>query len=218
MEVKAIIFDCDGVLVDSEPYSCAVWKPVLAKRGIHIEEDFKLIVGKNSSDAIKFFFDKYSFTGNIDEIAKEKEEEYYNFAKGKLKPFPGTVEFIEKALELNLAICVASSGTPEKINFNLSESGLKGYFKTIISCEDIKRGKPEPDIFLASAGRLGVKPGNCIVVEDSLYGITAARRASMFCIGLTTSFPPEKLTEADMIADTLSEVPLEELCRISVIY
>ncbi len=113
---------------------------------------------------------------------------------------------------------MASSGTPEKINFNLSESGLKGYFKTIISCEDIKRGKPEPDIFLASAARLGVKPGNCIVVEDSLYGITAARRASMFCIGLTTSFPAEKLTEADMIVDVLTEVPLEELCRISVIY
>jgi HAD superfamily hydrolase (TIGR01509 family) len=212
MEVKAIIFDCDGVLVDSEPYSCAVWKPVLAKRGVYIEEDFKLIVGKNSTDAIKFFFDKYSFTGNIDEIAMEKEEEYYNFAKGKIKPFPGTVEFIEKALELNLAICVASSGTPEKINFNLTEGGLACYFKTIISCEDIKKGKPEPDIFLASAERLGLKPENCIVVEDSLYGITAAKRAFMYCIGLTTSFPGERLIEADMIVDNLREVPLEELC------
>lgn len=127
------------------------------------------------------------------------------------------MEFIEKALELNLVICVASSGTPEKINFNLSESGLKGYFKTIISCEDIKRGKPEPDIFLASARRLGVKPGNCIVVEDSLYGITAAKRASMYCIGLTTSFSRERLIEADMIVDNLTEVPLEEFYKISVI-
>jgi beta-phosphoglucomutase-like phosphatase (HAD superfamily) len=81
MEVKAIIFDCDGVLVDSEPYSCAVWKPVLAKRGVTIEDDFKLIVGKNSSDAIKFFFDKYSFTGNIDEIAKKKKKSIINLQK-----------------------------------------------------------------------------------------------------------------------------------------
>jgi HAD superfamily hydrolase (TIGR01509 family) len=210
--IKGIIFDCDGVLVDSEPFSCGVWKPVLAKRGINIGEgDFKEIVGKNMDDAIEFFFKKYSFKGDKNEIAIDKEEEYFNHAKGNLKTFPGTIEFIEKALELGLKICVASSGSLEKIHFNLNEGGLSQYFTSIISCEDVKIGKPAPDLFLAAAKRIMVNPEECIVVEDSLYGVQAAKAASMYCIAITTSLPAEKLHEADIIADTLEEVSLEDL-------
>jgi len=105
---------------------------------------------------------------------------------------------------------VASSGTHRKIDFNLEESGLSSYFETIISCEDVKRGKPEPDLFLAAAEKLETPPENCMVVEDSLYGVEAAKRAGMKCIAVTTSFPEEELKKADIIVDNLMEVPLEE--------
>jgi len=101
--VKAIIFDCDGVLVDSEPISCGSWIPVFKRKfGVDIGRDFRPVIGKNFKDAINYFLDKHSLNGDVYEIAKEKEKEYYILGKGKVKTFPGTREFIEKALGFNL--------------------------------------------------------------------------------------------------------------------
>ena len=212
IKIKAVIFDCDGVLVDSEPISCNAWRPVFKRMfGVDIGTDFKAVIGMNFKDAINYFLDQHSLKGDIYEIVKAKEEEYFNSGKGNLKSFTGTVDFIEKILSLNLKTAVASSGTHEKIGFNLKESGLLKYFDTVISCEDVKRGKPEPDLFLAAAEKLDTPPENCIVIEDSLLGVRGAKKGGMYCIGIANSFPKEKLKEADMVVENLMEIPIEDL-------
>lgn len=209
--IKAIIFDCDGVLVNSESISCNSWIPVFRRKyGVELDTDFRPVIGKNFKDAVNYWFKEHGLKGDVYEIAKEKEAEYFRYGKGKVKAFPGNVEFIEKAINLEIKIAVASSGTPEKINFNLEESGLKRYFNTIVSCNDVKRGKPWPDLFLEAAKRMNLSPDNCLIIEDSLYGIQAAKKAGMFCIAMTTSFPAENFSEADMIVDNMMEIPLEE--------
>ncbi len=212
---KAIIFDCDGVLVDSEPHSCYAWNILFERKfGISIGKDYTPVLGKSGIDAARHYCKTHhiSYTlQDLHQLSEEKEQIYYELAQGSLQPQPGIKILLSKVLKLKFKIAVASSGTIEKIHFNLHTTGLEPFFSIIIDASQVTQGKPEPEIFLKAASALKIPISNCIVIEDSLSGIKAAKRSGAFTIALAGTFPVEKLKEADMVILGFSELNLQDL-------
>jgi len=191
-----ILFDCDGVLVDSEKWSCGSWLPVLAQHGVHAQlADIEAFIGQSDGAVLKHYSKKTGLALSADLVA-EKEKEYFNQARGRLQTFAGLETVLQRLGHGGARLAVASSGRPHKINFSLSEVGLLNYFPIICSAVEVQRGKPAPDLFLLTAERLGIRAENCIVVEDSVFGIQAARAAGMHTLGFSSSHSEEILVAA----------------------
>ena len=211
--IKGVIFDCDGVLVDSEPFSCGALNVLFEKYfNIDIGNDYSPVIGSSLKDTFSYYLEKYGIT-NADQsvLAKiyiEKDEVYKNLAKNKLRPFSGISQFINFCHTYNFRISVGSSGTLNKISFSLKESGLDQYFDVITSADEVKHGKPEPDLFLLTAKKMQIDPKDCLVVEDSLSGIIAGNKAGMYTVGITNTFSRDKLKKADpkLIIDNVMEL------------
>lgn len=192
----SLIFDCDGVLVDSEKLSCTSWLPVLARCGLYAElSEIEQFVGK-SDGAVLEHFRRQTDRPLSDELVDEREREYFDLAAGRLRPFPGLLEALETLRERGTRLAVASSGRPDKIHFNLTQAKVSEFFEVVCSATEVERGKPAPDLFLEAATRLGVQPESCAVVEDSLFGVRAARAASMTAIAFCSSYTAEQLRDA----------------------
>lgn len=205
--LKAIIFDMDGVLVDSEPFILEAATRMFAERGLTVQpEDFKPFVGAGENRFVGGPAEKYGFPLDIESAKARTYAIYDAITRGRLTPLPGAVEFIASARADGYRLAVASSADRIKININLREIGVPAdTFDAIVSGEDVVNKKPAPDIFLAAAARLGVPPVDCIVVEDAVNGVAAAKAAGMRCLALTTSFTPEQLAGADWIRPDLQE-------------
>jgi len=212
-DYEALILDCDGVMVDSEYFSCTAWNVVFFREfQIDIGDNYEEILGKNSEDTIKHYLLLYGIPINkelINRLKETKEKVYFEIANNKLQTKPGIIELIQQARDLGLKVGVASSGTKKKILFNLEQTGLRYAVDVIVGAEGEIRGKPFPDVFLTTAKKLGVRPDKCIVVEDTPAGIKAAKRAGMFVIGLAGTFPAEELKlTADLVVNSLEEIDL----------
>ncbi|UCE12549.1 MAG: HAD family phosphatase [Candidatus Heimdallarchaeota archaeon] len=214
-----LILDCDGVIVDSEPFSCGAWNVVFEREyGIDIGTDYSAILGGTTQNAIEHYLTKYNLDKSEDirlRLAEIKEQVYLEIAKGKLEPISGIQEIIKQARELGWKIGVASSGIMKKILFNLREANILEKFDAITGSEPHLRGKPYPDIYLSVAKQLKSIPRDCIVIEDTPSGITAAKRAGMYVIGITTTFPKKNLTEADRIIASYKELLLKDYLNLS---
>lgn len=191
-----MIFDCDGVLVDSEKWSCSAWLPVLARRGIRAElSEIEAFIGKSDQAVIDHFQEKNGIEFSA-EIIAERQQEYFELARGRLESFSGLKDLLDELQCRNVPVAVASSGKHEKVRFSLAQVELDGFFQIICSSTEVERGKPAPDLFLLTADRLGVEPGDCAVVEDSVFGIRAALDARMLALGFASSHPPPILRQA----------------------
>jgi beta-phosphoglucomutase len=203
-----VIFDMDGVLVDSEEFICNAACGMFAEAGLHVQpEDFIPFIGTGENRFIGGVAEKYHFPVDIEKVKTRTYDIYLEIIKGQLKPLPGVFEFIETCRRQGKKLAVASSADRRKVVGNLQEIGLdKTLFETIIVGEDIQRKKPAPDIFLLAISRLGLKPEQCLVVEDAVSGVAAAKAAGAKCLALTTSFPQEKLISADFFSSNLANV------------
>ncbi|MHA1910330.1 MAG: HAD family hydrolase [Candidatus Kariarchaeaceae archaeon] len=215
MTFKALILDCDGVIVDSEKYSCGAWNVVFKKYyNIDIGTNYDDIIGFNTRDAALYYRKKHNLTFSeetILELGSFKAKTYFDLARGKLEVIPGIDDIISQAHALNWPIIVASSGSIEKITFNLEEANLSDHFVGIVSSQEVKRGKPFPDLFLEAAKRISFHPSECVVIEDSVPGIEGAKESGAFTIAISTSFPKEDLFLADKVIDYFSELKLSSL-------
>ena len=182
MKFKCIIFDCDGVLVDSEAISAKIFKEMAAELGFKLDFESVLeqITGTSMTDNLKFFSE------NIDgELPEDFESEFrkrsYEAFKTDLKPIKGIHDLLEK---INIPVGVASSGPVEKIKLNLTTTNLIDYFgNNIFSCYEIGSWKPEPEIYLHAAKKMGFKPCECAVIEDSLAGVQSAKAGGFNVFG-----------------------------------
>jgi len=209
---SGVIFDMDGVLVDSEEFICRAACLMFDELGLQVRpEDFLPFVGTGENRYIGGVAEKYDFPVDIDHVKKRTYDIYLEIIKGALKPLSGVHEFIEKCRNMEKNIAVASSADRCKVLGNLNEIGLSlELFDAIIVGEDVERKKPAPDIFLLAAEKLQLNPEDCLVVEDAVSGVTAAKATGARCLALTTSFSKEELKEADYwacdLSDALSEV------------
>ncbi len=200
---EAVILDCDGVIVDSEPYSCGAWNVVFEREfGLDVGTDYTEILGKNSRDTVIHYLTRFNIPVQeelISKLSALKEQVYFELAEGQLSPIDDVQDFVTFCKERNLKLAVASSGSREKILFNLEQVHLLPYFDVIVGTDGTIRGKPHPDVFLEAARQLGVSPSKCVVIEDTPNGIVAAKSAGMFTIALTTTFPAKQLDDADLV-------------------
>ena len=204
-----VIFDMDGVLVDSEPFICKAAMMMFAEKGLTVKpEDFLPFVGAGENRYVGGVAEKYGFPINIEQDKKRTYDIYLEIIKGQLKPLPGVREFIAQCREMGIKIAVASSADLRKVRGNLTEIGLPlETFDAVVTGEDVVNKKPAPDIFIVAAKKIGLDPKTCLVVEDAVNGVQAAKAAGARCLGLMTSFNADQLAGADWLAANLAGVP-----------
>ncbi len=206
-----IIFDMDGVLVDSEPFIMRAAIQMFAELGLKIiPDDFIPFTGTGENRFLGGVAEKYNFPVDTPSAKKRTYDIYLEIIKGKLKPLPGAREFVNNCRALGKKTAIASSADWRKVEGNLNEIKLPAkLFDAIVAGEDVEHKKPSPDIFLLAAKKIGIDPKDCLVVEDALSGIKAAKAAGSKCLAITSSYTVDKLPGADFYAPDLAHVPKE---------
>jgi HAD superfamily hydrolase (TIGR01509 family) len=211
--IRAVIFDMDGVLVDSEPLINAAAITMFREKGLRVEpDDFLPFVGAGEDRYIGGVAEQYGFPLDVPAAKHRTYEIYLGLVPSRLEAFPGALDLVNACRAAGLRIAVASSADLIKVRANLEAIGLPlKFWDAVIVGEDVKHKKPAPDIFLSAAEKLGMSPRECVVVEDATNGVQAAKAAGMRCVAVATTFPPDRLQEADVIRDRISDVLLSDL-------
>ena len=208
-----VILDMDGVLLDSEPFICKAACMMFAERGLRVQpEDFLPFVGAGENRYIGGVAEKYGFEVEIDEVKKRTYDIYLQIIRGQLRALPGVYDFLDACRAAGKKLALATSADRRKAEGNLAEIHLPwSSFDAVVTGEDVVRKKPDAEIFVTAGRRLDLDPRGCLVVEDAVNGVAAARAAGSRCLALTTSFTRQQLAGADWYAPTLAEAPPEAI-------
>ena len=204
----AIIFDMDGTLVATTEADFLAWQRIFADAGRQLSfEDYFPLLGKKSHDVV---YHVLHLEGESAENALNAKMRYFEeiVSEKGISLMPNAEILLKKLKSLGIPLALATSSRKLKMELVLEEVGLLEYFDVLVSGEDVKKGKPSPDIFLLAAEKLNVEPGHCIVVEDAVSGVKAAKDAGMKCIAVTNTHNAEDLTIADMVISDFSELSL----------
>lgn len=209
--IKGVLFDMDGVLLNSEELTAEAAISYFGKKGFTVKyEDFFPFFGTGELGFFGGVAEKYGIPYHNASEANQIYLEYGEMAKGKIGPLPGVVDFITLCKSKKLKLAVATSAGRLKMDINLNLLGFEhNTFDALVCGSDITHNKPHPEIFITAAEKLGLKPEECLVIEDAPSGVKAAKSAGSTCLALLTSFQKEELTEADWIVKNLSEYPDE---------
>ncbi len=216
MKYKGYIFDLDGVLIDSSRIHFQGWKDVLNRLGRDVDyETFRMsFFGKRGVDTLETVFGKGRFSD--DEVKKISDEVDSNFVKTVAKagvPIPGALEYVHALKRTGGKVALATSAPRPNVDAFLDAFSLRGVFDAEVSGDDVARGKPDPEVFLKAASELGETPGSCVVFEDSLPGVIAAKSAGAACVALLTTTTREVLNRADFFVKDFND---ESLIRIEM--
>ncbi len=203
---RAFIFDMDGTLVDNMQFHTRAWQQMLAEEGVEMDAHQFLVktAGKTNREILPTIFGEISECELV-RLSLRKEELYRGFFIEHRRPVPGTVQFLEAARNAGIKMAVATAAPDANVEFILDGLDLRRFFDAVTTAADIKNGKPDPEIFLTSAEKLGIKPENCIVFEDAINGLEAARRAKMVAIGITTVNSAEDMLKLCHVAEAHSD-------------
>ena len=207
---EAVIFDMDGVLVNTEPYHFEVEKLILREMGIEItDNELYSFVGLAADKMWERIKKAYSLRESVSSLVSADipfRVKYFR-SHGKIQPLEGVGKLIEGIIGYGLKTAVASSSHPDLIKVVLEASELIRFFPLCLSGFQVKKGKPEPDIFIETARQLGVECSKCVVIEDSYNGVTAAKKAGMKCVGYVNPFSGNQdFSAADMVIDDFSDL------------
>jgi beta-phosphoglucomutase family hydrolase len=216
-ELKAVLFDLDGTLLDNNEVHYKAWKKYLKDNGKEIsDEDFKEnISGRTNQDAVEHIYDKKMSQEEAEKYYLKKEEIYREMYKPDIKAIPGLEKFLEDLDKHDVTMAIATSGIQVNIDFMFEHVPIKQYFDKIINSNDIEKGKPDPEIFIKTAEELGIPPENCVVFEDSIAGVQSGKAAGMKVVALTTTHSEEELSEADLVIDDYRSIDFEKLTSIN---
>jgi len=212
-KIRAVIFDMDGVLVDSEPLINSAAVAMFREKGLVVQpEDFLPFVGAGEDRYIGGVAEHYDFPLDLPAAKRRTYEIYLDLVPSRLEAFPGVLDLVHACRAAGLLLAVASSADEIKVHANLKKIGLPlSSWDAVVWGEDVKNKKPAPDIFLSAAEKLGVTPTECVVVEDAVNGVQAAQAARMRCIAVTQTFPADRLRAADLVREKISDVLLSDL-------
>jgi beta-phosphoglucomutase family hydrolase len=214
--LRAVIFDWDGVVVDSSAHHERSWEVLATKRGLPLPPDhFKRGFGKKNNVIIPDLGWAADPT-EVDALAHEKEEIYRAMVREKgIEPLPGVRELLAGLREKGIPCAIASSTERANLDLPLDLMGLRDFFQVIVSGEEVIHGKPDPAVFLVAAKRLGIVPADCVVIEDALVGIEAAKRAGMAVLAVATTNPLEALGSADAAIGSMAAVTPARLAALA---
>ncbi|MFH1263764.1 MAG: HAD family phosphatase [Pseudomonadota bacterium] len=206
--LRGVLFDCDGVVVDSEPLIFEVTKKLFAPFGVDLQlDDVRPGIGAGGK-YVSAPMEKYGITDvTVEEMLRRRTSAYLELAKEKLRPLPGFETLMEEIRKRGLKTALASSSSNHWVMESLKAVSIDPKrFDFIVDGDSIAKKKPNPDVFLEAAEGLNLKPAECLVIEDAAPGIEAAHRAGCRCVALTSTLPREKLTPADYLVDRLTDV------------
>jgi len=221
--IKAVIFDMDGVIVDSEPLWQKMLPLYLRTKGIHFvynKKTLKLINlhfrGRKQKYITDILRKKFRIPDSYHKILNDRLGILFNLFKHNLRPIAGTIPFIKKLHKAGYPLVLASSSPHQVINYVLRQFNLRNYFRHVVSADDVRLGKPHPDIFLRAAKLLKEKPENILVIEDSISGIQAAHNAGMKCLALKQPYTAKKyLKTTSRAVKNLQTVALSSLRKLN---
>jgi beta-phosphoglucomutase family hydrolase len=203
------VFDWDGVIINSASHHEASWELLATEIGKSLPPDhFKRGFGMKNEWIIPNLLKWTTDPGEIRHLSLRKEALYREIVRQRgIAPLPGVVPFLEMLEKTKIPRVIGSSTHRLNIETTLDVLGLRDAFTAVVSAEDVSHGKPDPEVFLKAAERIGMPPDRCCVFEDAHVGIEAARRASMRVIALATTHPAAELQDADHVADRLDHIP-----------
>jgi beta-phosphoglucomutase family hydrolase len=209
---RAVLWDMDGTLVDSEEFHWLSWRDTMAAEGIPITHDqFVITFGQRNDSILPRWLGADAMADRIQRVGDAKEELYRRLVRESgLAPLPGAAEWVRRLRRENWRQAVASSAPRANLDVVLEVIGLRGCFQAVVSAEDVTAGKPDPQVFLTAAARLGASPSQCVVVEDAAAGVEAARRAGMRSIGVSR----KSTLAADIAASSLTELAPDVFVRL----
>jgi len=212
MPELAVIFDVDGVLVDSYQAHFRSWMQLFRELEIALtEEEFASSFGRTSREILRHALGADLTDARIRELDDRKEELYRDIFREEFVPMEGAAELVDSLSSEGFRLGVGSSGPAANVALALELLGRGPHFAAIVTGADVSRGKPDPQVFELAAERLGVPAAACAVVEDAAAGIEAANRAGMTSIALTGTMTRDRLTHAELVVDSLSELTPERV-------
>ncbi len=213
--IEAVIFDMDGVIIDSEPIHYELFMKFTQELGYPISnEEYSRFIGSTNIDIFTMVKNKYNADFNVNKLVGEYDNKYVEFLEIEkdIKPIDGVKELISNLYKNNIKLALASSSPRNHIDMVLSRFGIRDFFSTVVSGAELERSKPFPDIFLKAAKNLEIQPERCIVIEDSCNGVNAAKNAGMRCIGYyNPNSGNQDISKADKIINSFKEVLINEI-------
>jgi beta-phosphoglucomutase len=197
---KGIVFDMDGVLVDSEPLHIDAWNEVFGEFGHHFDTEwFHQWIGVSDRNFTLKIVEQYQIPTDADTLLKDKRRIFEAKIAQGVPSHTGVRELLPFLKDLKLAVATSSNKTGAMIS--LKGAQLFDFFQSVVTADDVMNHKPNPDCYLKAVENLGLKPSDCIGIEDSVSGIKAAKAAGLFVIGVATSLPAHYLTHADLVLE-----------------
>jgi beta-phosphoglucomutase len=201
---RGILFDFNGVIVDDEPQHCEALTATLAEYAIRLDREtyYREYLGFDDRECFRFTFARHGRLADERTIAEAIERKAIHYARAirrSMTLVPGAREFVRAAVDEGLALALVSGALRREIDLVLDAAGLRPHFPVVIAAEDVSACKPDPQGYTRARQALGLEPARCVVVEDSLPGLEAARAAGLRCAVLTTSHPAESLGAADAV-------------------
>jgi len=221
-KLYGLIFDVDGVIADTEAVnaraSIKVFADLFGVEGV-VREDFEAGLGRGAEEYVKAAAQVHGLelTDKQVEQATQLRQEYFLkiLSEEPLPPFPGVLELMDKAMQReDFRVAIATSGTLEKSRAVLNAVGIPYRKMVYVNGNDVKHKKPDPELFLTAAERIGIEPAHCVVIEDAPNGVQAAKAAGTTCIAVTNSTTAAKLAEADLVCDSLEKLDLETIQKL----
>ncbi|MBW8056688.1 MAG: HAD family phosphatase [candidate division NC10 bacterium] len=220
--LRAIIFDFDGVIVDTERFHFQALQRVLEEEQIRLswEEYTQTYLAMDDKNCFRTALARHgrSLTpGMVEELSERKAGHFLTAVPNAVTLFPGVEDIIRQA-ETKHPLAIASGALREEIELILGNVGLREFFRVVVAAEDVVKGKPDPEAYITALARLNrliagkpVKPSECLVIEDSRHGVAAATGAGMRCLAVANSYPPEELAAAHLVVKSLEQLDLAQI-------
>ena len=215
MSDNGVIFDLDGVLIDSGQFHLLAWYDLAKLHGYEMNDDFfTRTFGMQNYQIIPLLANRKLEPTVITEQSEWKEQRFRELAAGKLKILDGAEKLVRQLDDSNFKLAIGSSTTRSNIEFFLDNMPFAGCFDAYVVGDEVQKGKPAPDTFLKAVEKLSLDPANCVVIEDATAGVQSGKAAGMKVVAITTTRKRQELAEADMIVDSLMEISAEDITKL----
>lgn len=212
-EKFAVLFDMDGVIIDSNPYHKDAWMAFCRRYQVELKEEDvpKYIYGKTNKMALVDVFQREFSPEESFRMSEEKEAIYRDLHRADISLIKGLPALLESFQQHQVPLAVCTNAPVANLDFMLEETGIRPYFQVLIDASKVSKGKPDPEIYLKAAQMLGISPDRCIVMEDSTVGVEAGLRAGMKVVAITTTHSPQELSHTHLVIDDFDELRVDML-------
>ena len=212
-EKFAVLFDMDGVIIDSNPYHKDAWMEFCRRYQVELKEEDvpRYIYGKTNKTALVDVFQREFSPEESFRLSEEKEAIYRELHRSDIRLIKGLPALLEAFKRHQVPLAVCTNAPVANLDFMLEETGIRPYFQVLIDASKVSKGKPDPEIYLKAAQMLGLSPGRCIVMEDSTVGVEAGLRAGMKVVGITTTHSRQELAHTHLVIDDFDELNVAKL-------